>query len=513
MNSVIGAAGRAVFAVWFSRVVVIVMGLVVIPVLFDQLTQKELGLWMLMNAGGALIQLLDFGVLPTLTRRIAISTAIEKNRKGINSNERGANIICCGQVIYRYLSLILVSLLILLSMVLMLTTSVDDNDSSLLVASVLFIGLGYVFTIASGVWQSCLAGSGYVALNTFILFVVTLVTIGLQIIFAYEFSNLISLSVTVFISGILTFYVTKYFSSLKCSSIVSVKGRIKKSYVRSLLLMSSKYWLMILGAFLVLQTDRYFISVFIGVDSLPLYQASYQLVNNIYIFSVSLAGAFSVFVSQMWRSGNNVELFRMIKIAIRIGLGLMSLGIVCVLLFGEEIFYFWLGEGNFIGRNILLVFCGLLFLEAQHVILCSLARATEFERFASIALIAGVVNVVITYFLVLEFGLYGVALGTLIAQLLTNNWYVVYLSLKRLNITLMQYMKSMLIPVLLVFILLYSVGMLINWILSQSIGDGWRLLLGSGFLAILFIISSWFVLIDSSDRIILIDVLRKRVNK
>ncbi len=512
MSNVIGAAGRAVFAVWFSRIAVIVMGLVVLPVLFDQLTQEELGLWMLMNAGGALIQLLDFGVLPTLTRRVAISTAIEKNRKGID-NRRGANIICCGQVIYRYLSLVLVSLLILISVVLMLTSSVDGSDSLLLVVSVLFIGLGYVFTIASGVWQSCLAGSGYVALNTFILFVVTLVTIVLQLIFAYEFSNLISLSVTVFISGILTFYFTKYFSSLKCSSIVGVKGRIKKDYVKSLLFMSSKYWLMILGAFLILQTDRYFISVFLGVESLPLYQATYQLVNNIYIFSVSLAGAFSVFVSQMWRSGNNVELFRMIKIAIRIGLGLMSLGIVCVMLFGEEIFYFWLGEGNFIGRNILLIFCVLLFLEAQHVILSSLARATEFERFASIALIAGVVNVVITYFLVLELGLYGVALGTLIAQLLTNNWYVVYLSLKRLNITLMQYVNNMLIPVLLIFILLYSVGMLINWILSQSMGDGWRLLLGGGSLVLLFIISSWFLLIDSSDRVVLIDVLRKRVSK
>jgi len=58
------------------------------------------------------------------------------------------------------------------------------------------------------------------------------------------------------------------------------------------------------------------------------------------------------------------------------------------------------------------------------------------------ALLAGAINLVLTYIGVLWLGLIGVALGTMVAQILTNNWYAVAKSLEIVQMRFSSYMRG-----------------------------------------------------------------------
>jgi hypothetical protein len=88
----------------------------------------------------------------------------------------------------------------------------------------------------------------------------------------------------------------------------------------------------------------------------------------------------------------------------------------------------------------------MLFLETQHVTFTCAARSTEDEVYALWALGAGILNLVLTYFLGKRYGLLGIASGTMIAQMMTNNWYCVYHGLERLQLKFAIYATRILAP-------------------------------------------------------------------
>lgn len=103
---------RIAFAVstsWLSRAVAISLNLLLIPILFHHLGKEELGLWFMLGQSGAFLTLMDLGITPTLTRRIAFAAGKSGGDVGLGlgqeSTEEIANLIASGRVIYRFLSI------------------------------------------------------------------------------------------------------------------------------------------------------------------------------------------------------------------------------------------------------------------------------------------------------------------------------------------------------------------------------------------------------------------------
>jgi O-antigen/teichoic acid export membrane protein len=152
------------------------------------------------------------------------------------------------------------------------------------------------------------------------------------------------------------------------------------------------------------------------------------------------------FYSHLWMSQNLRMLHSVLMRNLAVGLGIMVAGIAAVLFSSPGLFNIWLGPNNFIGFPILFVFSAMLFLEAQHVIFTCASRSTEDEAFALWALGAGVLNLLLTWILLHPLGLLGIALGTLLAQLSTNNWYCVYRATQRLQFPLATYATRIVAP-------------------------------------------------------------------
>jgi O-antigen/teichoic acid export membrane protein len=184
---------------------------------------------------------------------------------------------------------------------------------------------------------------------------------------------------------------------------------------------------------------------------------------------------------------------------LNLGLGLMAAGGGCILALGPHLFNLWLGPGNFVGYPLLIILFVLLFLEAQCFIVTTCSRATEDEAFALWAVAAGALKVILSIILGIRYGLIGIALGTLIAQLATNHWFMVFRGLRRLRMSLREHAKQVLLPVGVLFIVTTVAVWLVVRVLS---GFPLLLVVGAGCVmsGTLLLIALWALVLEADQR-------------
>jgi O-antigen/teichoic acid export membrane protein len=299
---------------------------------------------------------------------------------------------------------------------------------------------------AVGVWLSyldcSLAGMGYVGWDSLIWMITSILTIIANIAAVLLGGGLLALAAISIVAGLIQRAMLVGTIRWRCPELLSFQGKWNAQYAKALVKPSLYWWLTDLGAFLVLRTDAYFIALLKGAQNIPSYQAAYTLVANLSQVALSLASSSSVFISQAWQSGDLVTIHQMTLRNARIGLSIMAAGVAFLMVAGGEFINLWLGKGNFVGHDILLVFCIMLTLEVQHNILASSSRATDDEKYAPWSLSAGVLNIIFSWVLIKPLGLLGVAMGTMLAQMLTNNWYAVYRPMVRLKLNFGVYLRQ-----------------------------------------------------------------------
>jgi O-antigen/teichoic acid export membrane protein len=158
------------------------------------------------------------------------------------------------------------------------------------------------------------------------------------------------------------------------------------------------------------------------------------------------------------------------------------------------------------------VFCVMLTLETQHFILATCARSTEDERYAVTALLAGVLTVGLTWWLVGPLGLLGVAAATMIAQMLTNNWYAVYRPMVRLQLSPREYFRRV---VLLWAATLGGTLLVSRFVIGRvhdlGLGPVWVVGAAVAIAGVALAAALWWGVLEVSQRRGLLSVIRCRV--
>ncbi len=97
-----------VTANWISRAVAIAMGVIVLPVLFRNLSKEELGAWLLLGQSAVAFGIFEFGFGATLSRRVAFAKGKSGSDPAAPFSDASlleiADLITTGERIYRYLS-------------------------------------------------------------------------------------------------------------------------------------------------------------------------------------------------------------------------------------------------------------------------------------------------------------------------------------------------------------------------------------------------------------------------
>jgi O-antigen/teichoic acid export membrane protein len=443
-------AKRIAFAAsvsWLSRAVSVLANLFFVPILFRHMDREELGLWFLLSGSQAFLGLLGFGITPTLTRHIAFARAGgegEFSGSSEQAHQHVADLVTTGRRILQSLAGFVFLVACVSGYGLVAKIPFEHVSPHVVLWAWVLMCAGYAVNVWVSYLECWLSGVGYVGWFNLIGTIVALVAVLANITAALMGRGIITLAVIAVLAGLaqriglLAFAKTKPDLQLR-------EGRWNSQYAKAMVKPALYNWITAIGAFLILRTDSYFIALFKGSRQIPTYSALYSMVSNVFILAVSFGGAASVFVSQAWQAKDYAAVQRITIRNAQIGMSIMAAGVGFLMVVGRELIQLWIGPGNFLGYGVLLVFCVMLTLEAQHVILVSSSRATEDEKYAGWAIAAGILNLAFTWYLIKPLGLLGVALGTMLAQILTNNWYAVYRPLVRLKLRARDYFREVVV--------------------------------------------------------------------
>jgi len=490
-------------ASWISRGTGILLGLLLLPVLFRHLPREELGVWLLLGQSWATLGILDLGIGPTLTRRIAFamgkSGADPSAPLTSETIHDIANLVATGRRVYKFLAMGAFTVAFGAGFFSLRGLHISSMSLPLVWMAWGILCLTQSVAVWASVWTCLLQGVGYVGWDALLAAFMNSITLSAQIVVALWGGGLIGLAVVAAVGALAQRFLILALARRRRPELFSIRGSWDPELVKGMAPLAIKAWITSLGLVVVLNSDQFFIAAMKGASLIPAYRAAYVIFLNLNMLAVTLASSSSVFIAQLWQAGDISKVHSILTQNLRLGLSIMAVGGACVLALGQRLFTVWLGHGNYIGSPVASVFFLLLILEAHSFIIATSSRATEDEAFAVWTTVAAILKVVFSLALGARFGLIGIALGTLLAEMFTNDWYMSYRGLRRLRVSLRDHVRYVLAPVFAMFVLTF--GLVRGLAAALAAEADWRILV-AGVLAAACVLTAaiWLFVFGRSER-------------
>jgi O-antigen/teichoic acid export membrane protein len=413
-------------ASWFSRGISISLGMLLLPVLFRNLPQSELGMWLLLGQSWAVLGIFDLGFGVTLTRRIAFAVGKGSTDMEVplvsESLKEVADLVATGRRIYHAVAILTFLCSLAAGFFYLRSLDLGGVSTGRVWIAWGILCLSQAVGIRAAVWNCLLQGVGYVGWDAILASMINALTLMGQIISALLGGGLVSLAVIAACGVLGQRCAILGFARKRRPEVFNLRGNWDPLVVKSMAPVAIRVWLTALGGLLISNSDQFFIASMEGAEALPSYRAAFLLVLNLHLLAGAVSGASNVFVSHLWQAGNVEQIREILRRNALIGLLAISCGGAAILGMGADLFDFWLGYGHYVGNQIVLIFLVTFLLDHHATVFSTCSRATNDEAYTWSSLIAGGMKIGLALWLTRALGLVGLALATLIAQTATNNW-------------------------------------------------------------------------------------------
>lgn len=485
---------------WISRGTAIFVGMILLPVLFRHLPQTELSIWLLLGQSWATISILDLGFGLVLTRKIAFAKVKHDQQPTSAMDQEIADLMTTGLAVHRVLAILAFCVAFGLGFGFLRQMNIEPGmvQSTWIAWAVLC--LSQAFSVWAAPWTCLLQGVGYVGWDTLLNSVVNACVCCIQIVIALQGGGLIQLAAVAALGALIQRLVIVRFSKKRSPEFFSAKGKFSKLILQSMLPQALLAWLTAIGYMAVTNSDQLFLASFDRTAELPAYRSAHILLVNLHLVSGVFAGASHVFVSQLWEKKDLGYIRLLLQRNAQTGLLAMSVGGAVIFSLGPIFFDLWLGAGHFVGREVLFLLWAALFLEHQANAFATAGRATGDEAYAWTSLLAGALKLPLAYFGVKLYGLAGLAASTLIAQGVTNSWYMVYRTSRRFDISFSHHVKSVLVPCLVCFFAVLAFQYGANFLIGSRLNGFWQCLSVILFGGTLLSFAIWALVLSLNER-------------
>lgn len=455
-----GVIGGAFFAL-----VTVVVSFIQLRLVMDFLPPTLAGIWFLFVSVGAYIAFWDLGLSPTIARQISFHLGSEQH------DERGrsiliANLLATSGYLFRMLALVAFVLAAALGGYL-----VHARVPQALYPSVAWAWLIFALGGAMNLWASnpfaALYGLGYLGTERLIRSLSLLAGLALTVILLYGGYGIVGLAAAWTAQGFLSRMAARWVMYRRRPDLLAIRGQVQMSQLKEILYPSLKWAAMGLGAILILQTDNAVIALTLGPAAIPNYEAAAKIAVTAMSLALLLITATSPQISRAFAEKKTQLVASLLSQSVRLSVATVTFVVAFVAVFGDQIIAVWLGSQRFVGFPVVWTLLLMTLLETHHVAMATATMATGHVVFARPALLAGILNLAISFVLAQHMGLWGVALGTLIAQVLTNNWYAPYVTLKYFGIPFASHFRTVLAPI----VGLLAILMCTNYLLKYAL-DG-----------------------------------------
>ncbi len=476
---------------YVTRALTVVTGFIITPFVLRHIGQEYYGIWVAIGQVTGYFGMLDLGL--TGSARVLISRS-QHEEGGETLNTVFSNTI----ILHTLVAVLTMAAGAAVSFYVPGFFRISSSSADLVWKTALLAAVGFSISFPIRTFKAVLGGTQHIAtqkwteLANYLLqtmAIVGLLETGLGLL-ALPLAAVLANSVS-----LLLFYLI---GRIQVPLLRFRMDLVSRDRVRNIFSLSFWWFLSSLGVLFVNATDYLVIGRTLGPALVTVYALTYRLagLGRTQIFEmdrVLMPGVGDLIGRQEFDKLKKVFLSST-KVLLALGLTLA----VFLLLFNRHIVRFWVGEDNFAGQGITMVFALAVFqmIVSHH---CS-SFLSSFLKLKSLALVRwteGVVNLSLSIYLAQEIGMIGVALGTLVAGALTSAWYFPRKICRLLSVTLADLSREVVFPLFRFSLLLFGLALLFAEADKSSL---FMLLLDLATFALSTIVGGYFLLLSPKEK-------------
>jgi len=401
----------------------ILVPILLLPYMIEKLGSGLYGLWVLFTTIISYLGLSGFGFGTTFLKEISKEITNNSLNKYLNTT------------IYFYIAICIMLMPLSLYVYLNLDNFFLIKGSLLEEAQLSFILfiITFMLNFQSSLFSSLLFAKKFLNLQNYLSIFFSLIS-SILIFFAlyYEYSIITLSVVNLFISIFFLFSIV-YISRKKITFEISI---VYFSFIllKEMFWPSLHYFFITASAMVILYSDNIIISSYIGLESLAIYSIGYKLVS---VSQTLLFKIVDIMLPDITRLYEDEEYKKLLKLHNKVFLISILIGIIgygILYLYGIDFLNWWVGKQYVLDSNIFRIFIYFAMIHTGiHVSAIFLVAMGEHKETSYMTMLDASLNIILSIILLQYYGLYGVALGTLLSHLLTSTWFTPFWFYKRIR--------------------------------------------------------------------------------
>ena len=477
------------------------IGIIYTPILFGFLGEREYGVYSVASSAIAFLAILDLGFGQTMIRYVA-------RYKALGDKDGEERLHGMFLILYTGIALIalIAGLVVYFNLEFFFHRGFTPQEVSQLSKIFLILLINLVISFPLGIFNSIIsANEGFFFLKM-INIISTLLTHAAILAALFMGYRTVAMALITTVVSVVLKLVTMAYGRKK----IKIRfrfGSFDSSLFREIFIFSFFIFLNIVIDQLYANTDKMILGALCDSAAVATYTVGVQFYSYFEQFSTSISGVFLPQVTKLLTVHDTMD--EVSELFIRIGriqffiLGFLMSGFVVL---GKDFIVLWVGENQIMSYYIALVVIAPSLIPLSQNIGISVLRAMNRHKFRSlIYFFIALVNVALSVPLALMFGGVGAACATAFAtctgQIMTMNWFYQ----KKIGLDIRGYWKQI-GPMAVKIVLIALLGWCVVYFLPGS--GWWGLLLQGGIYSVIFLLASWFVILNRYEKSLVTDLLK-----
>jgi len=455
---------KATLSNYIHLVIKIIASLVLVRIMFLGLPKESYGFWALLWSIFGYTVLLDFGLGVTIQKKAAV--LMQRDEK-----DKISALFSTYLFVYTLIALLIIITSFLLAYYLDFLFIIE-NETKLQEyrLALLIFGIGNAIAFIPGFSLEILRGMHLLRIRNYIntffvianliglwlciqskqpLYVLAIVAAGIQILTNFSF----------------LFAIKRYLPSLKIS-----KKLIDLHDVRSSLQFSLSAYMVTFSNILIFRTDQIIVSAVAGVTFAGFYQIAARVSELFRQFATQFHESLGTKAAMLSQQREPTDISALLINSNKIIAAITTLLFIPSYLLIDRLLYLWLDLSDpdtILVAQILLISMYILVVFRSSMVQILLMNNLHIQLM-KVGLFEAVFNILLSIYLVHQYGMLGVALGTLIPNVLIALFYNIPTSIYHSKIKLSTYIIHFLMPLLTAIVITFYVGEALRYLITPT---------------------------------------------
>ena len=404
-----------VYAVYAAA---IVSGLVVTPVVIHSIGKSAFGVWSFIGSVTIYLSVLDFGVGPSIVRFAA-------EAHGRSAHDEINEVASTGLAMYAVIGV--VTLPIGLALAWIVPSAVGAPHDLVWDARVatLLVVISLAVRFPLGLFNNLLVARQRWDVQNLANFVATVMYALLVVLLLPRWGGLVLLGALTLVTTVVRLALPLAWLRRELPELHVAWRFVNRARLRALTVFSSSNFLVHIAQKIVFSTDVIVVGIVLGSSASGVYSVPAKLFALVFGIGTAATSLMFPAFAQLEGSGDTGRQRRLLLVGLRAGMALMLLLSLPLLLIPDLLIHAWIGGGFQQSYAVLAILAGVLLIHQPIYILTQYLIAVGRQRSVAIVSIAATVaNLALSFALAWTWGIWGVAVSTLLTDLVAFAWIV-----------------------------------------------------------------------------------------